>query len=484
MLIHVIYPVTMLLCLNSPNCENIIPLMNSGIIDKKERNDLTSGNVWKKLIGFFIPIMIGMLFQQLYNTVDAIIVGRFVGTEALAAVAGSPAVIINLVLGFFNGLASGATIIISQCFGAGNEEGVSKAVHTVTAFCLIAGIVLTFVCRALTPWALKAIGNPEDIRELSESYMKIFFAGTVPMMLFNAGSGILRAVGDSATPLKYLVLCTVLNIILDIVFVIYFSAGVAGAAWATAVSIAVSAVLIMRDLAVKPGPQKLYIRKIGIDRRTLSRTMYIGVPSGIQSAMYSISNLILQASVNSFGSDTVAAWAVTGKLDGIFWVLSNSFGTAICAFTGQCFGAGLTDRMKKGTKAALIMDVAVAVIFASILLPIAPFALRLFTEDQGVIDEAVHIMLWFVPFYFIWCFIEVYSNTLRGAGDSIRPAVIVLLGICLLRILWVAFVVPVWHSIDAVSASYPVSWAVTALALLIYYLRSDWLRRCSKQLNV
>ena len=474
----------MLLCLNSPNCENIIPLMNSGNIDKKERNDLTSGNVWKKLIGFFIPIMIGMLFQQLYNTVDAIIVGRFVGTEALAAVAGSPAVIINLVLGFFNGLASGATIIISQCFGAGNEEGVSKAVHTVTAFCLIAGIVLTFVCRALTPWALKAIGNPEDIRELSENYMKIFFIGTVPMMLFNAGSGILRAVGDSATTLKYLVLCTVLNIILDIVFVIYFSAGVAGAAWATAVSIAVSAVLIMRDLAVKPGPQKLYIRKIGIDRRTLSRTMYIGVPSGIQSAMYSISNLILQASVNSFGSDTVAAWAVTGKLDGIFWVLSNSFGTAICAFTGQCFGAGLTDRMKKGTKAALIMDVAVAVIFASILLPIAPFALRLFTEDQGVIDEAVHIMLWFVPYYFIWCFIEVYSNTLRGAGDSIRPAVIVLLGICLLRILWVAFVVPVWHSIDAVSASYPVSWAVTALALLIYYLRSDWLRRCSDHLNV
>ena len=256
--------------------------MNSRITDKNERNDLTSGNVWKKLIGFFIPIMIGMLFQQLYNTVDAIIVGRFVGTDALAAVGGSPAVIITLVLGFFNGLASGATIIISQCFGAGNGEGVSKAVHTVTAFCLIAGVALTFICRALTPWALTAIGNPEDIRVLSETYMKIFFIGTVPMMLFNAGSGILRAVGDSATPLRYLVLCTVLNIVLDIVFVIHFSAGVAGAAWATAVAMTVSAALIMRDLAVRPGPQRLYLRKIGIDRRTLSRALYIGVPSGVQ----------------------------------------------------------------------------------------------------------------------------------------------------------------------------------------------------------
>jgi len=313
--------------------------------------------------------------------------------------------------------------------------------------------------------------------------MKIFFIGTVPMMLFNTGSGILRAVGDSATPLRYLVLCTVLNIILDIVFVIYFSAGVAGAAWATVVAITVSAALIIRDLAVRSGPQKLYLRKIGFDRLTLNRTMYIGIPSGIQSAMYSVSNLILQASVNSFGSDTVAAWAVTGKLDGVFWVLTNSFGTAICAFTGQCFGAGLTERMKKGTKAALIMDIAVAVFFASVLLPIAPVALRLFTEDQGVINEAVYIMLWFVPFYFIWCFIEIFSNTLRGAGDSIRPTVIVLLGICFLRILWAAFIVPLWPAIATVTASYPVSWAITALALLVYYFRSDWLRRCSAHLS-
>lgn len=443
-----------------------------GINDK---NDLTQGVIWKKLLAFFFPILLGMLFQQLYNTVDAIIVGKFVGTDALAAVGGSAAVIINLVIGFFTGLASGATVIISQHFGARDYDRLSRTVHTAVTFCLIVGAALMVIGYYMAPGALRLVKNPEDIMEQSVLYLRIYFSGTTASLLFNVGSGILRAVGDSKRPLYYLVVCCLLNIVLDILFVTAFDMGVAGAAWATVISLAVSAALIIISMSRTDGPHRLSIRKLTLDKTALRKTMYIGVPAGIESSMYSISNLIIQTAVNGLGTATIAAWTAIGKFDGIYWVTSNAFGVAICAFVGQCFGAGKYDRMKKSVRACLAMALGTAAAMSVMLLSLVRPGMRIISDDPEVIELAVEMLWYFAPFYVIWSFVEVLSSTLRGAGDSFRPMIIVILGVCLLRILWVIFVVPVWHTIMGISFAYPFTWVITAIALVIYYFRSNWL---------
>lgn len=442
-----------------------------------ERNDLTQGIIWKKLLSFFFPILMGMLFQQLYNTVDAIIVGKFVGTEALAAVGGSASVIINLVIGFFSGLASGATVIISQHFGAKDYDRLSQTVHTAVCFCLIVGAVLMVLGYFLAPWSLRVVKNPKEIMEQSVLYLRIYFSGTVASLLFNVGSGILRAVGDSKRPLYYLVVCCILNIVLDILFVAKLGMGVAGAAWATVLSLAVSASLIIISMCRTNGPHKLRFRKLGLNKNSLRKTMYIGVPAGIQSSMYSVSNLIIQTAINGFGTATIAAWTAIGKFDGIYWVTSNAFGVAICAFVGQCFGAGKYDRMKKSVRVCLVMALGSAGVFSMLLLIFARPGMHIISNDAEVIELGVEMLWYFAPFYMVWSFIEVISSTLRGVGDSFWPMVIVIVGVCLLRILWVIFIVPVWHTIMGISMAYPFTWIITTVSLIVYYLKSNWLKK-------
>ena len=442
-------------------------------------NDLTQGSILKSLLRFFFPILFGMLFQQLYNTVDAVVVGRVVGPEALAAVGGSPAVIINLVIGVFTGLASGATVIISQYFGLRDDERLSRAVHTILIFCLLAGVVLTLLGRLSAVWSLRLVKTPGDILALSGRYLRIYYLGAVPLLLFNVASGILRAVGDSRRPLYYLGVCCGMNIALDLLFVAALQMGVDGVAWATVVSQLTGAVLILLRLGRSNGPERMELRKLRIDAASLRRILYIGVPAAIQGAMYSVSNLLIQSAINDFGTTVVAAWTAISKFDGVFWVTSNSFGAAICTFVGQNFGAGKYDRMREGVRKWLLTTLGTAIVMSALLIGLSRWGLRLFTTDAAVIEEATRMMWYFVPFYALWSFIEIISNTLRGAGDAIAPTVISLIGVCVLRILWIALLVPHWHTVMGISVSYPATWFITAAAFVVYYYRSDWLKRCA-----
>lgn len=439
--------------------------------------DLTEGVIWKKLLRFFFPILLGLLFQQLYNTADAIIVGKIVGTDALAAVGGSATQIINLVLGFFTGLASGATVIVSQFYGAHDYERVSLTVHTILTFYFIVGAVLTVLGYFLAPWALEVVKNPKDIMALSTDYLRIYFVGTLPMLLFNVGSGILRAVGDSRRPLYFLITCCFINIGLDLLFVAVLDWGVKGAGWATVIAQAISALLVLTNMFRTDRPYKLVLSKLKIDYYSLRDALWLGIPAGLQSSMYSLSNLIIQSAVNGLGTAVVAAWSAVGKLDGIYWTFSDAFGAAICAFVGQCFGAKKFDRMKESFKVCLKIMLGTTVVISSLLMLFARPGLHIISDDPEVIDYSVEMLYYFAPFYVIWSFIEIISNTLRGAGDSLRPTVIILLGVCVVRILWVLFVVPQWNSVFGISISYGVSWTITATALILYYRYSHWLER-------
>ena len=443
-----------------------------------DRQDLTQGSILGKLTRFFFPIFFGTLCFQLYNTVDAIVVGRCIGAAALAAVGGSPAVITNLVIGFFTGLGAGATVIISQHFGARDDEQLSRAMHTILCLCFATGLALTAAGWLSAPWSLRLVRTPEDIFAESLLYLRIYYLGATGLLLFNIGSGILRAVGDSRRPLIFLGICCGMNIALDLLFVAAFHWGVAGVASATVISLAFSALLLLLHLGRAEGAWRFYPRRMRVHRAALRRILYLGVPSAVQGAMYGLSNLIIQAAVNRFGTVVVAAWTALGKFDALFWVTSNAMGTALCTFAGQNFGAGQYERMRRGVRQWLLTDVCVTAGMSAALILAAPWALRLFSDDAAVIGHAMQMMWYFVPFYLLWVQIDIFSNALRGAGDSVRPMIISLVGICLLRVAWIFFVVPHWNTVGGVSLSYPFTWGVTSLVYLIYYRRGGWLRRC------
>ncbi|MBR5534924.1 MAG: MATE family efflux transporter [Ruminiclostridium sp.] len=436
--------------------------------------DLTQGVIWKQLLLFLLPIAVGTLFQQFYNTADAIIVGQFVGAEALAAVGGSAAVILQLVVGLFTGLSSGATVVISHAFGAQDKERLNRAVHTAIAFSIAAGGIITLLGIWLAPDALRWTRNPAEIMDSATVYLRLYCLGTIPMLLFNMGAGILRAVGDSKRPLYYLIVCCLLNVVLDILFVAVLHMEVAGAALATVLANLVSAVLILLQLARTQGDYRLVPRQLKVHGSTLGHILRIGIPAAIEISMYSISNLVIQVPINDLGTDYVAAWSAAGKYDGIYWSLMVAFSSAILAFVGQNYGAGRYDRMSEGVKVCLKMALAMTVVLGGILLALSPVAFRIFTDDPEVIHYAIVIMFYFVPFYFMWPFIEILANALRGAGDAVIPMVISVGGICGVRILWVFLVVPHWHTLLSISVCYPLSWLITAGVLIVYYKKANW----------
>lgn len=435
-------------------------------------SDLTEGVIWKKLLSFFFPILFGTLFQQLYNTADAVIVGKFVGTEGLAAVGGSAAQIINLVIGFFTGLSSGATVVIAQHYGARDDEAVSRAVHTSLCLAVIAGAIVSVLCIVFAPELLKLVKERDELLSQSVPYLRWYFTGAIPLLIFNIGSGIFRAFGDSKHPLYYLMICCLLNVGLDLLCVCVFNMGAAGAALATAVAQTLSAALILLQLSRSTGPERFSFKKLRISGSSMRRILYVGLPSGIQSMMYSISNLIIQAVINGFGTTVIAAWTAASKIDGVFWATSTAFGMAICAFVGQNYGARLQDRARKSVRVCLGMEMLTAVVYAALILSTAKWTLRILSDDSEVISQSIALMWRFVPYYAVWVFIEIFSNALRGMGDSVVPTVIIMLGVCLIRIIWVAAAVPRWHTIDCVALSYPISWIITAAAITAYYIRS------------
>lgn len=432
-------------------------------------NQITEGVIWKQLLLFFFPILLGTFFQQLYNTADTVVVGRFVGKEALASVGGSTAQIANLVVGFFVGLASGATVVISQFYGARDRDQVNRSLRTAYAFSIAGGILITIAGILTAPWLLKLMNTPQPLIKDSLTYLQIYFGGILFVFIYNTGSSILRAVGDSKTPLYVLIICCMLNIILDILLVVGFRMGVAGAAAATIFSQAVSSVLVTVALMRSDDIYKLHLREIRFFRQALISLIWIGLPAGIQSTMYSISNMVIQASLNSLGTDTVAAWTAFGKIDSMYWMINNSLGIAVTTFVGQNFGAGKYHRMKRIVRVGIGMGLIAAVAISCLFFTAGNMIFHLFTTDAGVISIGMKILRVMAPAYFLFVFIELLSGALRGTGDVLVPMLLTCGGVCILRVLWILFVVPLHPGLQTIIFSYPVTWLITAALFIVYY---------------
>ena len=448
---------------------------------------MTEGNVTSQLFRFSVPIVLGNIFQQLYNTADAMVVGRFVGKEALACVGGSSSQIINLIVGFFVGLSSGATVIIAQYYGARDEKNLQDTLHTAIAFSIVGSFVISILGIVLSPIILRLMNTPEYLMADSLLYLRFYFGGIIFIFIYNIGSGILRAVGDSKNPLYFLIFCCFCNIFLDLLLVMVFHMGVLGVALGTLISQALSSVLILRNLMRTKDIYRLELRKIRLHAAPLSMLLKIGLPSGLQSTMYNIANMVIQTALNSFGTDTMAAWTAFGKVDSFYWMISSAFGVAITTFVGQNYGAGKIDRMKKSVRVCFCMDLATALTLSALMyLFLGKFLLSLFTTDAEVLSIGVRIMQIIVPAYAPFVFIEIFSGALRGAGNVLIPMLLTCGGICVTRILWIFFFVPSHRAVETIIFSYPGSWVLTATLFILYfayYTRRHWGRGATRDLK-
>ncbi len=440
-----------------------------------EKNAIVEGPIWKAILYFFFPILFGTFFQQLYNTVDAVIVGQFLGKQALAAVGGGTSTIINLLIGFFTGLASGASVVISHRYGSGNIDKTKQAINTAMAISIASSIIITGVGLLTAKPSLEIIKTPDDILPQALKYMRIYYAGSTALVVYNMGTGVFRALGDSRHPLYFLIIGCICNIILDIIFIGAFKMGVEGAAFATVISQAVSMLLTLVSLAKLKDGLKYRVLESRFNITELKEMLRIGLPSGIQSMLYTFSNLLIQSSVNSFGTDTAAAWAAYGKLDCMFWMIINAFGIAITTFVGQNYGAGKTDRVKKGVRTTILFAGGTTIVISLIYCLFAQYAYMLFTQDENVINIGVEIIYIIAPTFITYITVEILSGTIRGAGKALVPTVICLTGICGIRVLWICFVSPLIGTLSSVIVCYPITWVITSILFLTYYKKGKWL---------
>ena len=446
-------------------------------VQKTKANGITEGSIFGQLLLFFFPILFGTFFQQLYNTADAVVVGRFVGKQALAAVGGTTSTLINLMVGFFVGLSSGATVVISQYYGAKKADKVHWAVHTSVAFSVIGGVLFMAVGLVGARWALTAMHTPEDVMDHAVTYIRIYFLGMVPNLLYNMGAGILRAVGDSRRPLYFLIGSCFVNIILDVVLVAVLRMGVAGAALATISSQLFSVILVILCLTRTQDMYKVEWRKIRIDSRMLQRIIRIGIPAGMQSVMYNISNIIIQAGVNNLGTDNVTAWATYGKVDGLYWMMINALGISVTTFVGQNYGARRMDRVRKGAGACMVIGVVLTAIVSTALYFWGYLFIELFTSDPQVQLISQSLIRFMVPTFITYITIEILSGTLRGVGDAWMGLIITGVGVCLVRVIWIIFALPHFNTILAAAFCYPMTWALTSAAFAVYYYFFSSLKR-------
>lgn len=444
-------------------------------------SSITEGVIWQQLLAFFFPILLGTFFQQLYNTADAIIVGKFVGKEALAAVGGATGSLVNLIVGFFTGIASGATVIISQYYGARQDQDVSRTVHTAMAFSLSCGLFLMIVGYIISPMLLQLMDTPEEIMDLAVTYIRIYFIGMIPSLIYNIGSGILRAIGDSRRPLYFLIVACMVNIVLDVVLVLGLNLGVAGAALATILSQTISAILVLLTLLRSPMSYQLHIKKIRFHGDIMASMVRIGLPAGLQSVMYSLSNVIVQSTVNSFGTDVIAAYTAYAKLDSFFWMIISAFGISITTFVGQNFGARQYARMKRSVHTCLAMSFGATALVILFLNLLGEPLYRMFTTEDIVVDLGMQILRQLSPFYLTYVCIEILSGAVRGAGDSLMPTLITLVGVCLLRVVWLLGISPIFNELRVTLYCYPITWTTTSLLFLLYYYKFGWLKRCKKK---
>lgn len=440
--------------------------MTKGLTGK---NQITEGIIWKQLLIFFFPIAVGTIFQQFYNVVDAVIVGRFVGKQALASVGGSATVLSGMIIAFFSGLASGASVIISQFYGARDLEGLHKSLHTAYAFSIIVSIAISVIGWLSTPWLLTIMNTPADVMNDSVTYLRIYFLGLFATLTYNMGAGIMRAIGDSKRPLYYLIVCSVCNIILDVLLVVVFHMGIKGASIATVISQMVSAVLVTRSLMASYEEAKLRIRCIRIYPAVLRSELKVGFPSGLQFCISGVTNIIIQASINGFGTNTAAAWAAFNKIDMIYWTVCSALSVSVTTFVGQNYGAKKMDRVYKSVRTCLLIAFIMCETLQAAMILLRHELVGIFTADTAVVEIGGHIILILIPTYIICVLSEIPAGALRGMGDAFMPTVINMIGLCGVRLPWLLFVLPLHHELNMLLMSYPVSAAVSTVLMLFYY---------------
>ncbi len=444
-------------------------------METRARQQITEGVIWKQLLIFFFPILMGTFFQQMYNTVDTIIVGRLVGTEALAAV-GATGPLVSMVNGFFIGVSSGATVVLSQAYGAGDRKGVSDSIHTGVALSLLLGVMLTAIGICLGGRVMGWMGTPENCMADATTYLRIYFAGSIGTVVYNMGAGILRAMGDSKRPMLFLMVTCILNVVLDLLFVAVLHMGVAGAALATVLSQMISAVLPIVVL-LRQKEDRLELRKLRIERSLLGRILHIGIPAGLQFVTFDFSNILIQSGINSFGDITMAAWTAHGKTDALVWMISGAFGVSITTFVGQNFGAQKYSRIRQGAWTCLALSIAMVCALNVTLLLFRSQILGIYTDNPEVIAVGSMVMLSIMPYEFLFMPIEVFAGTMRGVGNSLMPTLITGSCVCLFRVVWLMTAVRHWHSLKTLTLSYPLSWALAAAVFLVVYFKGNWLRR-------
>ncbi len=441
----------------------------------KQRGLMTSGVIWKELLLFSIPLLLGNLFQLLYNTVDSIVVGNFVGHQALAAV-GASTPLINMLIGFFMGVAAGAGVLVSRFFGARKLEELHIAVHTFVAFTFLFGVLMMVAGITLTPLFLQWMGTPADIMDMAVLYLRIYFLGIIPTMLYNSGAGILQAVGDSRRPLCFLTIASVLNIILDLVFVIQLNMGVAGVAWATLIAQTVSCILVAVTLLRSKESYQVIPKKIRIDKPMLMQIVRLGIPSGLQQMIVSFSNVLVMSYVNRFGSAAIAGFSSANKFDNFLGLPVNSFMLAITTFVGQNMGANQIERVKKGITTCIFMGIGIVIAIGIPAYLFSDLCIRMFSQEADVIYYGSWMMRTLVPFYSILNVAQVLTGAVRGTGNTTVPMLVNVFYYCIIRQVFLAVAMMFVNSIVVVFWSYPLTWTLSAVTLFLYYQRGTWLK--------
>lgn len=436
---------------------------------------MTEGKINSKIIKFALPIFWGNLFQQLYNMVDAVVVGNFVGKDALAAIS-STGSLIFLLVGFFGGLFGGCGVVISRCFGAKDDENVKKAVGNTVGFGIVAGIILTLIGTLLTPYILKLMGTPDKVFSDAVTYIKTYFLGIIFIVMYNTASGIFQAVGDSKHPLFYLIISSITNVALDLLFVGYFNMGVQGAAIATVIAQATSVILAYYRLITINDIYKVNFKKIRFDKPILSEMLKVGLPSGIQNSVIALANLVVQSNINSFGSIAMAGCGSYSKIEGFAFIPITSFAMSMTTFVSQNLGAKEYERAKKGSKFGIITACIIAESIGIIFYIFAPILISLFGKDPSVIEIGTLQARTIAPFYFLLAFSHVIAGIMRGAGKSTIPMFVMLSFWCVIRVTYITIATQFINNIRVVFWAYPLTWTLSSTVFLYCYLKTNWNR--------
>lgn len=444
------------------------------------QRSLLEGSISKGLISFAVPIFLGNLFQQLYNSADAIIVGNFISKDALAAVSSSGNLIFMLV-GFLNGIAMGAGVVIAKCFGAKDKEKMQTAIHTDLAFGVAAGVILTVLGVAFTPTLLRWMGTPSDILPNSIAYFRTYFFGAIAMVMYNVTTGILHAVGDSKHPLYYLILSSITNVVLDLLFVAVFNWGVASAAAATAISQALSAILCLRRLVKYNTDYKVELKRIRFNFPMLRQIVRFGLPSGIQNSVIGFANVIVQKNINAFGGDAMAGCGSYAKIEGFAFLPVTCFAMGLATFVGQNLGAKQYDRVKRGNKFGILCSITMAEVIGVIIFVFCPYLVAAFNSDPAVIEFGVRQSRVESLFFCFLAFSHCMAGIMRGSGKATVPMLVMLICWCVVRVTYITIMVNyVWNDITVVFSAYPLTWTLSSIVFLIYYLKADWLHGFEK----